>query len=100
MQIPGVVKVVVNMGQGNDVFDASRLSGVVLDADGGAGNDILIGGYGLAGVGGTLRGGRAFEFDKKDENRKLCRLHLALMERMGVKTERFGDADKPLPDLV
>ncbi len=55
----------------------------------------------LAGSGGgTLRGGRAFEFDKKDENRKLCRLHLALMERMGVKTERFGDADKPLPDLV
>ncbi len=52
------------------------------------------------GGGGTLRGGRAFEFDKKDENRKLCRLHLALMERMGVRTERFGDADKPLPDLV
>lgn len=52
------------------------------------------------GGGGTLRGGRCFEFDKKDENRKLCRLHLALMERMGVQTERFGDADNPLPDLV
>ena len=51
------------------------------------------------GGGGTLRGGRCIEFDKKDENRKLCRLHLALMERMGVATDRFGDADKPLSDL-
>ncbi len=52
------------------------------------------------GGGGTLRGGRCFEFDKEDENRKLCRLHLALMERMGVATDRFGDADNPLPDLA
>lgn len=54
----------------------------------------------LAGGGGaTLRGGRCIEFDKKDESRKLCRLHLALMERMGVATERFGDAENPLSDL-
>ncbi len=51
------------------------------------------------GGGGTLRGGRCLEFDKKDESRKLCRLHLALMERMGVPTDRFGDADNPLSDL-
>ncbi|HCN27884.1 MAG TPA: hypothetical protein DIT64_03690 [Verrucomicrobiales bacterium] len=52
------------------------------------------------GGGGTLRGGRCIEFDKKDENRKLCRLHLALMERMGVKTDRFGDADNSLGELA
>ncbi|HCN78518.1 MAG TPA: hypothetical protein DIT13_15150, partial [Verrucomicrobiales bacterium] len=52
------------------------------------------------GGGGTLRGGRCVEFDKKDENRKLCRLHLALMERMGVKTDRFGDADNSLGELA
>jgi len=34
-----------------------------------------------------------------DENRKLCRLHMALMERMGVRTDRFGDADLALSDL-
>ncbi|MFM8546432.1 MAG: hypothetical protein ACKODB_02225, partial [Betaproteobacteria bacterium] len=53
----GVRRVVVNMGGGNDVFDASRLSGVILDADGGAGNDTMIGGAGLSGSGGTLKGG-------------------------------------------
>lgn len=51
------------------------------------------------GGGGTLRGGRYFDYSK-DPNRKLCRLHLAMMERMGVKTDHFGDADNPLPDLV
>jgi hypothetical protein len=34
-----------------------------------------------------------------DENRKLCRLHMALMDRMGVRTEHFGDADSMLSDL-
>ncbi|MDZ4287293.1 MAG: DUF1552 domain-containing protein [Prosthecobacter sp.] len=51
------------------------------------------------GGGGTLRGGRYFDYSK-DPNRKLCRLHLAMMDRMGVKTDHFGDADNPLPDLV
>lgn len=51
------------------------------------------------GGGGTLRGGRYFDLSK-DPNRRLCRLHLALMERMGVKTEHFGDADNPLPGLA
>lgn len=51
------------------------------------------------GGGGTLRGGRYFDYSL-DPNRKLCRLHIALMDRMGVKTDHFGDADNPLPDLV
>ena len=46
----------------------------------------------LAGGG---RGNRAFDFSK-DENRKLCRLHLSILNEMGVRTDRFGDAEKAI----
>jgi hypothetical protein len=52
---------------------------VVLDRDGGS----------------SIQGGR-FHGLSKDENRKLCRLHIALMDRMGVKTHHFGDAENAL----
>lgn len=51
------------------------------------------------GGGGTIKGNRMLDYSK-DENRKLCRLHLAVMERMGVKMNQFGDADTALPDLA
>ena len=50
------------------------------------------------GGGGTIRGGRLLDYSGA-EDRRLCRLHLGLMERMGVRTDRFGDADSALPDL-
>jgi len=50
------------------------------------------------GGGGSLRGGRLLDYSK-DPNRRLCRLHLALMERMGMRLDRFGDADSALSDL-
>ena len=34
-----------------------------------------------------------------DDNRKLCSLYLSLMDRMGVKADRFGDATAPLAGL-
>ena len=34
-----------------------------------------------------------------DDNRKLCSLYLSLMDRMGVKLDRFGDADTRLAGL-
>jgi hypothetical protein len=50
----------------------------------------------LAGLGGgSIKGGHYHDYSK-DPNRKLCRLHLSLMERMGVKTSRFGDAENAL----
>jgi hypothetical protein len=50
--------------------------------------------------GGTLKTGRILDYQGTgDENRKVCSLHLALMERMGVTVERFGDADRPLEGL-
>jgi hypothetical protein len=50
------------------------------------------------GGGGSLRGGRLLDYSK-DPNRRLCRLHLALMERIGMRLDRFGDADSALTDL-
>jgi hypothetical protein len=50
------------------------------------------------GGGGTIKGGRMIDYSK-DENRKLCRLHMAVMERMGLKMQPFGDAETALPDL-
>ena len=50
--------------------------------------------------GGSLQTGRNIDYmDKGDEHRKVCSLHLSLMDRMGVKAARFGDADAPLQDL-
>jgi hypothetical protein len=51
------------------------------------------------GGGGTIRGGRMLDFSK-DPNRKLCRLHMAVMDRMGVRIDRFGDADTAFSELA
>ncbi|MEI6713421.1 MAG: DUF1552 domain-containing protein [Verrucomicrobiota bacterium] len=50
------------------------------------------------GGGGTIRGGRLLDYSQ-DPNRKLCRLHMAIMDRMGIHMNRFGDADTALSDL-
>jgi len=47
------------------------------------------------GGGGTIQGGRLHDFRGR-EDRRLCRLYLALMQRMGLSVDRFGDADVPL----
>jgi hypothetical protein len=52
------------------------------------------------GLGGTLRTGRTLDYVKAgDANRKVCSLYLSLMDRMGVKLERFGDADTRIEGL-
>jgi hypothetical protein len=52
------------------------------------------------GLGGSLETGRVLDYTGKDDDeRKLCSLYLSLMDRMGVKQERFGDADEPLAGL-
>ena len=55
----------------------------------------------LAGsLGGTLETGRTLNYLKAgDDNRRMCSLYLSLMDRMGVKLERFGDADTRLARL-
>ncbi len=52
------------------------------------------------GLGGTLETGRTLDYlGASDENRKMCSLFLSIMDRMGVKVDRFGDADTRLERL-
>ena len=54
----------------------------------------------VGGLGGTLQTGRVLDYhDQGDDNRKLCSLYLSLMNRMGVSTQQFGDAESPLAGL-
>lgn len=54
----------------------------------------------IGGLGGMLETGRVLNYlDRGDDNRKLCSLYVSLMNRMGVRTARFGDADSPLAGL-
>jgi len=54
----------------------------------------------LGGLGGKLVTGRVLDYlGRGDDRRKLCSLYLSLMNRMGVKAERFGDATEPLAGL-
>jgi hypothetical protein len=48
-------------------------------------------------LGGALQTGRALDYlNAGDDNRKLCSLYLGIMDRMGVRLNRFGDADTRL----
>jgi len=52
------------------------------------------------GLGGTLETGRTLNYlDAGEENRKMCSLYFALMNRFGMKLEQFGDATTPLEKL-
>jgi len=51
-------------------------------------------------LGGTLESGRVLDYSKSgDQNRKLCSLYLSIMDRMGVKLDKFGDADTRLEGI-
>lgn len=53
------------------------------------------------GAGGQWKTGRVLDYkDKVDDERRACSLYLSLMDLMGVKLARFGDADRRLQDLV
>jgi len=52
------------------------------------------------GLGGTLKTGRTLDYlAAGDENRKLSSLYLSLLDRMGIKLNRMGDADTGLERL-
>jgi hypothetical protein len=52
------------------------------------------------GLGGTLKTGRVLDYvGKKDADRKLCSLYLSVLNNMGVKQDKFGDADTRLAGL-
>src|SRR5438552_8245098 len=52
------------------------------------------------GLGGALETGRTLDYvEAGDDNRKLCSLYLSIMDRMGVKLDKFGDAETRLERL-
>ena len=52
----------------------------------------------LGGGGGKIKGGRVLDYKGKP-NRQMCRLYLSLMDKMGVRPARFGDATEPLAEV-
>jgi hypothetical protein len=52
------------------------------------------------GLGGTLQTGRSLSYlDQGEDKRKMCSLYLSLMDRFGVKVDKFGDADTRLEKI-
>jgi hypothetical protein len=89
----------INEGNGT-LLDNSilMLTSSLFDGDAHGANQlpVLLTGKGA----GTLKPGRVIDYlDKGDAQRKLCSLHLSLMDRMGVTVDRFGDADSRLAEL-
>ena len=52
----------------------------------------------LGGGGGRIQGGRNLDYLDKP-NRQMCRLYLSMMDKMGVRPDRFGDATEPLDEV-
>lgn len=49
--------------------------------------------------GGSIKSGQVIDLIEKQEEKKMCRLHLALMQRMGMKVSSFGDANAPMSEI-
>jgi hypothetical protein len=52
----------------------------------------------VVGRGGKLKTGRVLDYRGK-ANRKMCSLYLALMDRMGVRLDKFGDSTERLAEV-
>jgi hypothetical protein len=49
------------------------------------------------GLGGTLETGRSLSYlNESEDKRKMCSLYLSIMDRMGIKLDKFGDSDTRL----
>ena len=49
----------------------------------------------IGGGDGTIQGGRVLDY-RDQPNRQMCRLYMSVMEKMGLKVDRFGDATEKL----
>ena len=74
------------------LFGSSMMDGDSHDAD--SGLPLVIAGRG----GGTIQPGRVLTYEQL-EDRRLCNLHLAMLNRMGVNDTKFGNSHYPLPGL-
>lgn len=52
----------------------------------------------LGGGGGRIKGGRNLDYLEKPD-RQMCRLYLSMMDKMGVRLDKFGDANEPLNEV-
>ena len=52
----------------------------------------------VEGGGGQVRGGRVHNYIR-EPNRKICRLYMSIMDKMGVRVDSFGDAQQALPEF-
>jgi hypothetical protein len=85
---------------GQSILDSSMLmlASSLFDGDSHGADQlpILLAGKG----GGSLRPGRNLDYlEKGDDNRRACSLYLALMDRMGVPLEKFGDASTRIVEI-
>jgi hypothetical protein len=54
----------------------------------------------VGGLGGALKTGRVLDYvGRPEQERRLCSLYLSLMNRLGAKQPRFGDASAELRDI-
>jgi len=90
----------IDEGGGKSLLDSSllMLASSLFDGDAHSAEQLPII---LAGrAGGALQTGRVLDYmDKGDDNRRACSLYLSMMDRMGVRLDRFGDTDKRLDGL-
>lgn len=52
----------------------------------------------VGGGGGRIQGGRSLNYRDKT-NRQMCRLYLSMMDKMGIRPGKFGDASEPLSEI-
>ncbi len=52
----------------------------------------------LGGAGGKIKGGQNLDYLGKSD-RQMCRLYLSMMDKMGVRLDKFGDANEPLAEV-
>ncbi|MEO8593618.1 MAG: DUF1552 domain-containing protein [Candidatus Solibacter sp.] len=90
----------IEEGNGRSLLDNSMImfASSLFDGDAHGADQMPIVMAGKAG--GAIKTGRVLDFlDKGNENRRACSLYLSVMDRFGVKLDRFGDTDKRLPGL-
>ncbi len=52
----------------------------------------------LGGAGGQIKGGQNVNY-LENSDRQMCRLYLSMMNKMGIKLDRFGDATERLAEI-
>jgi hypothetical protein len=52
----------------------------------------------LGRAGGQIKCGQNLDY-RHESDRQMCRLYLSMLEKMGVRLDKFGDAREPLAEV-